>query len=736
MPHHFVAALRKVYKANSEAILIFKNLFLQKAFPVKLEDFLETVKPFDSPELMGGALMETRDLCSFHILNGWNFPDISSLFVKKEDMSYLTTSKILLPTLAVPGSGMAYAAVKIGKATSGIQREDCRVYGKDMSDRPRLIRYCWKYCLETENGDCGSPLIARNPLLPGRKIMGIHVAGNPDFGFSTPVYKEDIDLILSKYSKELSIGSEQCHPIYMPTGCHLPSSSSFVVVDKLESPLFASTQSVIRPSILNGVLAEVKTAPCLLKDTANFSPLAYRLEKFASEEVPISKNLIHNATEATAHHIIGSILEKKDLITTADKSVYTFEEAVIGIPEEDFINAVKRKSSPGYPFVINSQWNAKEKIFGKGPEFCMESEQAILLKQQVESIICDAKKGVRQRHVFVDTLKDERKPIHKAHKTRMFSACPLDYLIACKMYFGGVVSVIQKARNTSGISVGTNVFSYDWTIIANTLQQKSQNMIAGDFEGFDSSQMQPVLRAAGEVLKRIAKEVLGASEEDLLVMQVLLESLLSSFHLNKNFIYAWLKGLPSGHFLTAVINSIFVLLSFNMSWQNAFGVSMQQASLFFEVCGIVAYGDDHIVSVPSWAIQEFNQFTLIGLMKKIGLSYTLEDKDAVVERPHRLLSEISFLKRKFLWDEDLKRFLAPLDVNSILETPMWVKKCPDMESQTLVELENSLRELSLHPQETWDSHIESFKRCSKLLGSFSMFLNKEFAKDFVLNGSM
>lgn len=238
------------------------------------------------------------------------------------------------------------------------------------------------------------------------------------------------------------------------------------------------------------------------------------------------------------------------------------------------------------------------------------------------------------------------------------------------------------------------------------------------------------------MLKRIAKEVLGASEEDLLVMQVLLESLLSSIHLNKDILYLWLKGLPSGHFLTAVINSLFVLLSFSMTWQLAFGVDLRRAFEFFEVCGIVAYGDDHVVSVPEWATQRFNQFTLIELMKKIGLSYTLEDKDAVVERPHRELSEVSFLKRRFLWDKDLKRFLAPLDINSIVETPMWVKKCSDPESQTLVELENSLRELSLHSQEVWDSHIESFKYGAKLLGSFSRFLDREFAKDFVLDGNM
>nr|AHD25455.1 replicase [Himetobi P virus] len=732
MPHHFLAALKKFKEQHEGGVVYFRNLFLSRAFFVKLEDMIRKVKPFESPEPTE-SLAESRDLCSFCLDNTINFSDVSKLFVSKSDLSYLKSSDILLPTLSTPSNGQAFAKIKIGRAASGIQRQDCRVYGSDPTDRLRLVRYCWRYVLETEVGDCGAPLIARNVALAGRKIMGIHIAGNTDAGFSTPLYKEDIDTILSMYPLESQVANEQCQPIHMPTGCHLPESTSFVVLDKIEKPLYASSKSVISPSPLHGILTTPKTKPCQLRDTPEFSPMQYRLEKFASPCVPVDARMLENSVSAVSNYLCKSILENKDLITTSDKSRYSFEEAVSGIDEEEFINSVKRSSSPGYPFVFDKEWNSKERIFGKGPEFDVTNEKAILLRQQVEEIISQAKLGVRQQHVFIDTLKDERKPIHKAHKTRMFSACPLDYLIACKMYFGGVVSLLQKSRNICGISVGTNVYSYDWTIIANTLLSKSPCMIAGDFEGFDSSQLQDILRAASQVLLNVSRDMLGSTEEDLLVMQVLLESLLSSVHLNNNYVYMWLKGLPSGHFLTAIINSIFVLISFNSVWQIAFGVNVKKAFEFFEVCGIVAYGDDHIVSVPEWATNVFNQYELASLFKQIGLSYTLEDKDATVNAPYRSLNEVSYLKRKFLWDEDKRQYLAPLSLETILETPMWVKKCVDVNLQTTTELENSLKELCLHPQSVWDSHIESFKHCAKLLGSFPLFLDREFARSFVLN---
>lgn len=732
MPHHFLAALKKFQQQHDGGVVFFRNLFLSRAFFVKLEDMIRKVKPFESPE-PSSSLVESRDLCSFCLDNTVNFSDVSKLFVSKSDLSYLKSSDILLPTLSTPSNGQAFAKVKIGRAASGIQRQDCKVYGSDTTDRLRLVRYCWRYVLETEVGDCGAPLIARNVALAGRKIMGIHIAGNSDAGFSTPLYKEDIETILSTYPLESQVANEQCQPIHMPTGCHLPESTSFVVLDKIEKPLYAASKTVISPSPLHGILSTPKTKPCQLRDTPDFSPMQYRLEKFASPCVPVDVSMLENSISAVSHHLCKNILENKDLITTSDKPRYSFEEAVSGIAEEEFVNSVKRSSSPGYPFVFDKEWNSKEKIFGKGPEFDVTNEKAKLLQQRVEEIIAQAKLGVRQQHVFIDTLKDERKPIHKAHKTRMFSACPLDYLIACKMYFGGVVSLLQKSRNTCGISVGTNVYSYDWTIIANTLLSKSPCMIAGDFEGFDSSQLQDILRAASRVLLNVSREMLGSTEEDLLVMQVLLESLLSSIHLNKDCLYMWLKGLPSGHFLTAIINSIFVLISFNSVWQIAFGVNVKKAYEFFEVCGIVAYGDDHIVSVPEWATNVFNQYELVGLFKQIGLSYTLEDKDAVVNAPYRSLNDVSYLKRKFLWDDDKRQYLAPLSLETILETPMWVKKCVDINLQTTTELENSLKELSLHPQFVWDSHIESFKHCAKLLGSFPLFLDREFARSFVLN---
>jgi len=300
--------------------------------------------------------------------------------------------------------------------------------------------------------------LARNNQLNFGKILGIHVAGSPGRGYSTPLYQEDVKKILNSYHKSEVIASEQCLPVFNVNNSHIPNSNSFLELDQLEKEIAAPLRSVISPSVCFDKLGTHRTKPCQLISKNGFDPMLYRLEKFSSSTIPISNETLNNSYQATYFFISNQILKFLDN-KTCEKAVFSFDEAIEGIDGEEYMNSIKRNSSPGYPFVFDPQWKNKINIFGPGPDFNRNGELYQALEDSVENIIENAKQGIRLKHVFIDTLKDERKPIHKAHKTRMFSACPLDYLVACKRYFMGVVSLISKARNFCGISVGTNAFT-------------------------------------------------------------------------------------------------------------------------------------------------------------------------------------------------------------------------------------------------------------------------------------
>lgn len=287
----------------------------------------------------------------------------------------------------------------------------------------------------------------------------------------------------------------------------------------------------------------------------------------------------------------------------------------------------------------------------------------------------------------------------------------------------------------SHVSVGTNVYTEDWGQIVTELHRKSQRIVAGDFEGFDASQHQLLLQAAGEVMVEINKRFLGATEEDVKVMRVLLISLINSLHITGTEVYQWTHSLPSGHYLTAPINSVFVNIVFGCVWQICFEeYSYMFARLFWKECAIVAYGDDHLVSIPQSRIDKFNQLTLPSLFEVIGLSYTSEDKESKLDRPSRFINEVTYLRRSFLRDEQTGKWLAPLSLDVVLETPMWLHKTPDKVFQTIENLEWAIRELSLHPKAVWEQWYPRLQDEQRRLGYYTSFVDQDETRNVVLSG--
>nr|WAX26101.1 MAG: RNA-dependent RNA polymerase [Army ant associated dicistrovirus 3] len=723
MPAHYLYWMDQQIEIEDGLKVIFQSVFSKRSFTVDLKSFRDRCIRYQTPERPG---LESRDLCHFTLLKDCplTHPDISSLFCSVVDLQFLKNSYCCLPTLSCPLGSESFAKIKCTTTGQHVTVRDSIETHTTGMNNSRIIRNCWSYKLDSEVGDCGAPLILRNPQLQPGKIVGIHVAGQAQgFGYATPVYKKDIDQILSTYSSLDKVVDQICSA-RLPQG-HFLDKPSFRYMDRLTCKIPIATKSVIEPSPIYGELQTPLTRPCQLRAKDGFDPIKYRLDLFGSEGIVVNQEMVDNSVEAIVHHLKNGILRQGNI---SEKAVYTFEEAIQGIDGEEYLSSIKRKSSPGFPYCTNGKFSTKAKFFGQGPDWGLEGINSKLLKSRCNEIVENAKQGIREIHPFIDTLKDERKPIAKAHKTRLFSACSLDYLICCKMYMMGLVSAVTKVRNFTGIAIGTNVYSNDWDRLAHLLLDKSENMVAGDFAGFDSTQIFQLLRAACDVIIKIFKEIFqNYTEEDVLVLQVLLESLCAAVHIHDGHVYQALKNLPSGHYLTAFINSIFVFILFCCAWQLSFGISLTSAFKFFEECGIIAYGDDHVVSIPYKYTFKFNQITLIDLFSQLNMKYTLEDKDAKVESPVRSLSEVTFLKRKFVFDYRVHRYIAPLSMDTILESPMWIKKCVDPVEQTVVELENSLRELSLYPQEIWDVYISKFKNCFKILGKTSAYLHRAIA---------
>nr|ULF99880.1 MAG: hypothetical protein [Triatovirus sp.] len=743
MPKHYIVALRQSLKNDPEACVYFKAVLLNRAFECRISDLLRSRVDYQSPDEDEGPVI-SRDLMACSVNTSIVHPDAVPFFCSRDSLSRVDSTEIVLPVMVqnnLANSDRAVMVLRFRKGRSALQRVESLPIGNDESELVRYVRDAWRYEADTEPTECGSPLIVRNTRIFPGKICGFHIAGlqGTGEGFATPFYEDDARAIINMFPADVGfIQHQRLNLAEFPTEQgQVPENAEFLRHGVLEKPVAQPAATKIEPSLCYATYKQPETQPTLLRpkeiEGKLFDPRQYRLGRLGNVPVAIQEDLIANSRDAFVSEIKNVLASSSEGQNANIKAVYTFEEAVCGIDGELYVNSIKRGTSPGFPFIQRKGQTKRSDFFGSSEIYDLETPAARQLKKDVMSIIEAAKRGEVMDHYFVDTLKDERKPIHKAHKTRLFSAGPIDYLIACKMYFNGPVALLQKNRNLSHISVGTNPYSEDWGQIVRVLQEKSKKMVAGDFEGFDASQHQLLLEASGDVFLEISRTFLGATEEDLRIMRVLLVSLFNSFHITGREVYQWTHSLPSGHYLTAPINSVFVNLAFGCIWQLCFkDISYLMARLFWDECGIVAYGDDHVLSVPSSRAGFFNQLTIPELFKKIGLSYTMEDKDAEAVYPTRKITEVSYLKRTFSKDKESGRWLAPLSLGTVLETPMWMHKNPDPRNQTIENIEWALKELSLHNREIWLEWSPKLTEQQELLGYYTRFINQDETRQVCL----
>jgi hypothetical protein len=97
-------------------------------------------------------------------------------------------------------------------------------------------------------------------------------------------------------------------------------------------------------------------------------------------------------------------------------------------------------------------------------------------------------------------------------------------------------------------------------------------------------------------------------------------------------------------------------------------------------------------------------------MREIGLEYTTELKMAA-SAPFRELAEVEFLKRSFNYDSSIRRWIAPLRLDVVLEIPCWTTKSNPL-TVTIDNVSCSLRELALYEKPIYDEWR------AKIVGAF------------------
>lgn len=572
------------------------------------------------------------------------------------------------------------------------------------------IEHTLRYDGSFASGDCGSLAFLENNNFGCRIFTGIHVAGGVGHGNATLITQEIIDnLIKSSLPDYEPVFEDEEQFIFgneIPIenqGCLLPIVS--VIPSKVPSEVF---KSEYKRSVIYGRLPfpfqEVVTFPARTREFTTviddkveiINPFKKALGKYRKYPPYLDAHLIDLA-----------VSNYEELITTycnlkmSSRHIIPIRDALHTFMD---VRGIASSTSSGYPMSLKKEDDLKKIYFQSIYDNDLErTEQAFgRIAKAVQDALFKISNKTRPLFIYKDCLKDELRKLPKIREgsTRMFSACDFTLLLMFRMYFGAFISDFTKARFNVGSAIGTNVYSTEWDDLSRKLLKFSDNrdeacIGAGDFSGFDTNEFPIIMDAILDMINRWYN-----NSEDNVIRTCLWAEITNSVHIGQGSLYQWISGMPSGNPLTTIINTIYN----NIIFRIAFIKANLDIKTFNEKVYLIAYGDDNAFSCTKDIREAFNELTLPKLFAEVGMKYTTELKETAIV-PFRPINSVSFLKRSFILDRSLNRYIAPIEMESILYCLNWTKRTSDAEQITVDMLCNAVRELTLHGKEVFDQFV-------------------------------
>jgi len=630
--------------------------------------------------------------------------DLVKHFQKMPELQYRSADVCLLTLRCIRDK---ITSMILGNKTATFSSVVFDIEGKEHHIRDSLC-----YTLNTIGGDCGSPVIVNDNTFV-RKIAGIHnmAATNGEEAFGQSITQNDLikglaefDSIITDHDNisnfKLKNVNFQFNKEYTQEefieAVGLPAPT-FNFVGSVSKEVFSPDKTSIRQSIIFDMVQEHVTKPCNLYSN-DCDIMKKNIAKCSLNTPFIPTAEVDNAVQEVKSHLLSGA--RPEL-----KRVLTYEEAIRGSDESIYISAINRASSAGYPWVLDKKPSTHGKTGWLGDDELFLYDEDV--RKAVNHRIEQAKLGIRVPVLWTATLKDERRPIEKvdANKTRVFASGPMDYTIAVRQYFLGFMAHVMENRIKNEQSIGTNPCGLDWTKTAKKLGKYGKKVFAGDFSSFDGTLNSCILSRFVEIVNEFYND--GA--ENARVREVFMLDVFNSTWLCKGSIIGLTHSQPSGNPLTTILNSFYNSVSMRIAYYRAAKAAKVTPPFFDEVVSMVSYGDDNVINFSDGIVGWFNQQTVTEAYQTFGMIYTDEAKSGNITK-YRELSEVAYLKRGFRYCNGIYR--APLELKTILETPNWIMKCPDSVLACQMNVEDSIRELAQHDEETfklWSSkYIAAF----------------------------
>lgn len=573
-----------------------------------------------------------------------------------------------------------------------------KIYCKDVDE---YRTNCLGYNVPTKKGDCGLPVLVDNSRYAG-KIIGFHIAGSGGrYGFSNIVSRKLLAQVCEGMRKDQTkYGSFDLPDITLDVeGIMVQGARDYhngvaakYILRNLQPPGGTFIQNnIVRFEGEGPDYIEPKTMP------SDVSPHRFAPNRALYGPVKITgdlsklRELVPYATTfymSRARHVI--------------MRNYTFGEAIRGIPGSH-LGPMDPTTSPGFPdtsFDIQRRdyWKVHpDGAFEPGPEFGH-------LLDEVEAYANLLVNGGVPLITFKDVEKGERLKIHKVENglVRFVNAPPLSLHVLVVMYFGAAFEVLMTGAPLNSILKGMDEKNaVSWDLVARQLKSVGggQWVGSGDYAGFDHRQHHEIQAMALEVLAGMYPE--GDTNGNRIRAGIIEILRSGTYHVFGSVVEQYEDGMPSGFRATTEINCVTNLLFFMGLWVELHDGDPLSALDFEDHVSALFLGDDNIFSVSERYKDIFTEEAVAGFVSKYGHVYTSADKSPA-KKVLTPLENHTVLKRSFRFEPLAQEYVGPLDLDVVLEIPLWTRSGQDYLKIAVDNMNTAIRELSLHGREVFD----------------------------------
>jgi hypothetical protein len=615
---------------------------------------------------------------------------------------------------------------------------DMRQNNVDMIHKPGQLRYKYKEnvydgddCLETcglaertTAGMCGSPVI----VIQGKNkaIAGIHCAGAKDENVKQgvarmlcksyirdnilklvilPVHKNDTSICLNSNGQALEIVD-----VHMKCPTHKLKHRELIILGGSTLPRVSPRTQVKRSPICHDVLTHFRkdgytkithTSPidCDPKEAIMLS-----MSK-AVENALFYPDEIDFVVDGFSKEIISKMTKEQ----FARLHPYPMSVAINGVDGVPYLERLNLSTSGGY-----GHPGPKRKLLQQGESTLdheVNYELTDDLKQEVDWIIEQYEKGFESNPVFKCAFKDEPITLEKAEmsKVRIFSGSPVAFSLVVRMYFMCVIrEFVGTKRLDFEMAIGANAHGDDWQhIYEKVIAHGHDRVFAGDYKNFDKQMPPEIMLAAFRVIINLFREA-GWNDDNLRVVYgVVADTIHPTMDLFGTLIRCFGSN-PSGHVLTTIINSLVNSIYIRLACVRILSLHKVPFDItnFSQIVSLVTYGDDNCGSISA-NYPMLTHASIQSALGEAGIIYTTDDKKSL-SKGLTDINDITFLKRRFVYNDDLERYSAPLLEESLYKSlTVWtMSKTISVQEQLAAVLQSVNREYFFYGREIFKERNE------------------------------